>query len=206
MLLLCFLCFLCVAASDDEKQGGVKVASVISEVNKRHLSHKDNEWLDFQEPESVVPQVGPFYVRMTLAYHNGDAAKLIIHVRPDWSPREAHRFKELVEESFFDDSRFFRVISGLYGGMYIAQFGMPGDPETYKKWQPKQLLDDPILLNSKNRRGTLSFVGQQGKNSRAHQIFINFGHSKILDGHYNPFAEVSLPFLAFQKVVLMSSH
>src|ERR1035437_1211937 len=33
----------------------------------------------------------------------------VLEVRPDWAPRGAERFLELVRTRFFDDSRFFRV-------------------------------------------------------------------------------------------------
>ena len=168
----------------DAKEG------VISPINGRHLSHKDNLYHDFKDPIITVPQCESFKVRFTVAYSNGKAGTFIVQARPDWAPLGALRFKQLVEEGFYDDSRFFRVISGDYG-VWVAQFGMPRDTERYESWRSKLIKDDPILPGNVNRRGTLSFVGEQGTNSRCTQVFINFGHSKSMDGHFNPFAEVS---------------
>src|SRR5580658_256681 len=46
-----------------------------------------------------------------------------IEVHRDWAPVGADRFYNLVKNGFFDDTRFFRVISG-----FMVQFGINGDP------------------------------------------------------------------------------
>ncbi len=48
----------------------------------------------------------------------------VIEVRRDWAPNGADRFYNLVKNGFYDNVRFFRVISG-----FMVQFGISGDPK-----------------------------------------------------------------------------
>src|ERR1700688_5236709 len=47
----------------------------------------------------------------------------VVEVHRDWSPNGADRFYNLVKNGFFDDVRFFRVMSGV-----LVQFGNDGYP------------------------------------------------------------------------------
>jgi hypothetical protein len=48
---------------------------------------------------------------------------IVLDVTRALAPRGADRFYHLVQAGFYDNSRFFRVISGRF-----AQFGVAGDP------------------------------------------------------------------------------
>ena len=48
----------------------------------------------------------------------------VIQVNRDWAPNGADRFYNLVKNGFYDNTRFFRVISG-----FMVQFGINGDPK-----------------------------------------------------------------------------
>jgi len=130
----------------------------------------------------------PFYVEFALAGHGVAAeASLTIKVHPLWAPLGAARFKELVEMKYYDDQRFFRVLDGMYD-IWIAQFGMHGDPAVNAKWQNNKIRDDPVTQS--NARGTLCFA-MSGPNTRTTQLFLNFGDGgKVLDNDFAPFAEV----------------
>ena len=52
-----------------------------------------------------------------------DGATFLLRVHPSWAPLGARRFRELVEAKFYDDTRFFRVLDGMYD-IWIAQFGV----------------------------------------------------------------------------------
>lgn len=52
-----------------------------------------------------------------------DGSTFLLRVEPSWAPRGAKRFRELVEAEFYDDTRFFRVLDGMYD-IWIAQFGV----------------------------------------------------------------------------------
>jgi cyclophilin family peptidyl-prolyl cis-trans isomerase len=98
----------------------------------------------------------------------------VLEVRPDWAPRGAERFLELVRSRFFDDSRFFRVRE-----KYIAQFGIAGDPAVTRKWKDRYFPDDSVRAS--NERGAFAFA-MTGPNLRNTQIYINLVDNRQLDG------------------------
>jgi peptidyl-prolyl cis-trans isomerase A (cyclophilin A) len=97
-----------------------------------------------------------------------------VEVHRDWAPKGADRFYELVKSGFYNDVRFFRVISG-----FMAQFGINGNPQTMAQWREKPIQDDPVKAS--NKRGMLTFA-MAGPNTRTTQVFINFADNTRLDG------------------------
>lgn len=107
----------------------------------------------------------------------------VMEVHPSWSPIGAAHFKELVEDKFYDNCRFFRVLDG-----FMAQFGINGDPEMTKKWG-KEIRDDKVRKS--NSRGMVTYAKTGMPDSRSTQLFINFGDNSQLDGQgFSPFARV----------------
>jgi peptidyl-prolyl cis-trans isomerase A (cyclophilin A) len=107
----------------------------------------------------------------------------VVEVHRDWAPKGADRFYNLARAGFFDDVRFFRVISG-----FMVQFGIHGDPEVAGAWRTAQIPDDPVAHS--NKRGTITFA-TAGPNTRTTQVFINFRDNAGLDGQgFAPFGEV----------------
>jgi homoserine O-acetyltransferase len=99
------------------------------------------------------------------------------------APRGADRFYHLVEVGFYDDSRFYRVITGRF-----AQFGIAGDPAIAKIWQNERFPDDPV--KDTNVRGTFAFA-MTGLDARTTQIYINTGDQSRLDAMgFAPFGKV----------------
>jgi peptidyl-prolyl cis-trans isomerase A (cyclophilin A) len=108
----------------------------------------------------------------------------VVQVTRDWSPHGADRFYNLVKHGFYDDVRFFRVISG-----FMAQFGIHGDPEIQKNWRSANIPDDKVVKS--NTRGMITYAKTGAPNSRSTQLFINFGNNANLDGQgFSPFGEV----------------
>ena len=62
-----------------------------------------------------------------------------VEVHRDWAPNGADRFYNLVKNGFFDNARFFRVISG-----FMMQFGINGDPAVNSVWREARIPRDPV--------------------------------------------------------------
>jgi peptidyl-prolyl cis-trans isomerase A (cyclophilin A) len=132
----------------------------------------------------------PFQVSMQVALDEAQTGEIIIQVEPEWAPLAAERFEQLLEDDYFTNAKFFRVLPG-----YVGQFGIAANPELNKKWmfdKSTVLKDEPRL--QPNKKGTLSFASS-GKNSRQTQIFINLsnndGPPNFLDAQgFVPFARV----------------
>ena len=110
-----------------------------------------------------------------------------VEVHRDWAPNGADRFYNLVKNGFFDNARFFRVISG-----FMVQFGLNGDPPVNAVWREARIPRDPVKEG--NKRGNITFAMQGGSNgpdTRTTQVFINFRDNSNLD---------PLGFAAFGRV------
>ena len=107
----------------------------------------------------------------------------VMEVHRDWSPKGADRFYNLVANGYYDNVRFFRVMSG-----FMVQFGIHGDSEVTAAWQGQRINDDPVVQS--NTRGFVSYA-MGGANTRTTQIFINFGDNSRLDPlGFSPFGQV----------------
>jgi peptidyl-prolyl cis-trans isomerase A (cyclophilin A) len=107
----------------------------------------------------------------------------VVEVTRAWAPRGADRFYNLVKNGFYDNVRFFRVISG-----FMVQFGINGDPAITANWRTAQIPDDPVTQS--NTRGTITFA-MAGPNTRTSQVFINFADNPRLDQPgFAPFGKV----------------
>jgi peptidyl-prolyl cis-trans isomerase A (cyclophilin A) len=107
----------------------------------------------------------------------------VIEVMRAWAPKGADRFYNLVKNGFYDNVRFFRVISG-----FMVQFGINGDPGVMARWRGAQISDDPVTQS--NKRGMVTFA-MAGPNTRTSQVFINFNDNSQLDqSGFAPFGRV----------------
>jgi peptidyl-prolyl cis-trans isomerase A (cyclophilin A) len=108
----------------------------------------------------------------------------VVEVHRDWAPFGADRFYNLVKNGFYDNARFFRVISG-----FMVQFGINSDPQVSAKWRRANIQDDPVRAS--NRAGYITFA-TAGPNTRTTQVFINFADNRALDGQgFAPFGQVT---------------
>ncbi len=107
----------------------------------------------------------------------------VVQVTRAWAPQGADRFYNLVKSGFFDNVRFFRVVSG-----FMVQFGIHGDPATMARWRDAPIKDDPVTQS--NKRGYITFA-TAGPNTRTTQVFINFVDNSNLDSMgFAPFGRV----------------
>ena len=108
----------------------------------------------------------------------------VIEVHREWGPNAADRFYNLVKNGFYDDARFFRVLSG-----FMVQFGLNGDPEIQRPWSSAGLLDEPAKQS--NTRAFVSFARESSPNSRDTMVFINYKDNSYLDNEgFPPFGQV----------------
>lgn len=132
------------------------------------------------------PRLEGRLIRFTVSNLDGEegiVGTFTIRTRPSWSPLGAARLEELVESSFWNDCRFFRVVPN-----FVVQFGINGDPETQSRWRNERLADDPVV--SSNVRGTVTFA-TSGANTRTTQLFVNVKDNTFLDQQgFSPVAEV----------------
>jgi len=104
-----------------------------------------------------------------------DSSQFTVRVHPDWAPLGAARFKELVEQGFYDDSGVFQVLRGV-----VAAFGLPAKP------QPELMRIADDNATHPNVRGTLSFTRE-----RSSKIVINLADNNFLNNKgFAPFGEV----------------
>ena len=185
-LLLASICV--VAGCSDQNDGEPK--SMVDSLAEMEKAKKDLE-TPLVPPEPVIPADKPEMVfdesrsnasgSYTVKFET-TAGDFVVLVHRDWAPLGAGRFYELVKSGFYDDCRFFRVVSG-----FMVQFGINGNPSTQQSWE-RSLKDDPA--KESNRRGYMTFA-MSGRDSRTTQVFINFVDNAFLDSQgFSPFAEV----------------
>lgn len=90
-----------------------------------------------------------------------------------WSPAGVDRFHYLVNNRFYDDTRFFRVIPS-----FVAQFGLPADPAVAAAWRNRTISDDTVRVS--NTRGRVAFA-RGGPETRSTQLFVNLRDNARLD-------------------------
>lgn len=136
-----------------------------------------------EHPNPNCPCKSVWNAEFSIARNGKHSGNFTVEVHPDWAPKGADRFKELVGAKFFDNVRFFRVVSG-----FMAQFGINGDPTTQAKWKDANIADDPP--KESNKRGYITFANA-GPNTRSTQLFINFKDNAFLDSQgFPPFGRV----------------
>ncbi|WP_158745231.1 peptidylprolyl isomerase [Acidisphaera sp. L21] len=111
--------------------------------------------------------------------------RFLIEAHRNWSAHGAQRLYNLANEGYYNDSRFFRVVTGKW-----AQFGIAGDPATAQLWRDNTIPDDKLIRP--NHRGFVAF-SNTGPATRSTQIYINLGdNSSQNDGEpaFAPFGQI----------------
>jgi peptidyl-prolyl cis-trans isomerase A (cyclophilin A) len=129
---------------------------------------------------SQAPVPVPDVYRVKFETSKGD---FVIEVTKAWAPLGAARFYSLVQQKFYDNARFFRVISG-----FMVQFGLPADPAVAAAWANRRIGDDKVTQS--NARGMITYA-MAGPNTRTTQVFINFVNNAGLNSQgFAPFGKV----------------
>ena len=153
---------------------------------------------DLTKPELFTETAPATY----LAQFDASFGTFVVRVTRSWAPNAADRFYNLVKNGYYDDNRFFRVVTDV-----LAQFGINGDPKVNAAWEKAYIKAD--RAKQSNTRGRLSFATQNDdQNKRTTQVFINYGdNSKDMDQKsYAAFGEVTTSMVmvqrAFDKLVI----
>jgi cyclophilin family peptidyl-prolyl cis-trans isomerase len=96
-----------------------------------------------------------------------------VMARTQWGAAGVDRFYQLVNDRFYDESGFFRVVKG-----FVAQFGLAADPAKTKAWRVRRLADEPVRHG--NVRGAVAFA-RGGPGTRTTQLYINLADNARLD-------------------------
>jgi len=134
-----------------------------------------------EAPKKRQPERAPDIFKVKLETSRGN---VVAEVRRDWAPHGADRFYGLVQDGFYRNVRFHRVVRN-----FIVQFGINPDPAVSQLWSKLVIPDDPP--REKNARGTITFA-KLGVDSRTTQVFINLkDNSASLDKTgFVPFGKV----------------
>ena len=147
-----------------------------------HVALTDAEFELLKSPsDPALNQSAPAVFKVRFKTTQGD---VVIESHRDWAPNGADRFYNLSKSGYFDGIKFFRVVKG-----FMAQFGIHGDPSVAKAWMNETIQDDP--RGQSNKRGFVTYGTTGAPNSRATQMFINYGDNGFLDPQgFVPFGKV----------------
>ena len=161
---------------------GALLVGCPKEEDAQSKSQGDESPAPAQEEATKVTPEGQAPDKYTVELDTTQGA-IVFDVRREWAPHGADRFYELVQNGYYTDVAFFRVISG-----FMAQVGISGDPALNAEWREKRIPDDPVKAS--NARGIATFA-TSGPNSRTTQFFISFSDNSRLDGMgFAPFGKI----------------
>ena len=158
--------------------GLLSAASYLAELLKESEQAETARAILLNPGAPELNRTAPDVSRIRLDTNRGS---IVIELRREWSPHGVDRFCSLVHAGYYDNSRFFRVITDRW-----AQFGINGDPTVAQAWRTQTIPDDPRRVS--NTRGTVAFAFAV-RNGRATQVFINLrDNSKAHDAE--PFVPI----------------
>ncbi|MDP8980097.1 MAG: peptidylprolyl isomerase [Acidobacteriota bacterium] len=134
-------------------------------------------------PTAAPKKTGPAPAEFKVKFDTNRGA-FVVEVHREWAPNGADRIYELVENKFYDDARFFRVVRD-----FVVQWGINKSPDIEALWRQLQIIDDRVKQS--NLRGYVTFA-TAGPNTRTTQVFVNLKNNAQLDGQgFAPFGKVT---------------
>src|SRR5687768_12797016 len=118
----------------------------------------------------------------TLVLNLDSGGDVVIRLRPDLAPGHVARIRELVEEGFYNDVVFHRVIPG-----FMAQGGDPTGTGTSGSDLPDLKAE---FSAEPHVRGVCSMARTQNPDSANSQFFICLDDATFLDKQYTVWGEV----------------
>lgn len=135
------------------------------------------------QPDAQSPSSYTVSFDTNVQINGSPAAPIVLHVERSWAPLGSDRFYSLLNDGFYNQAAFFRVVPD-----FVVQFGISAEPTETKKWNTV-IPDDPVLMSNTN--WTVAFA-TAGPDTRTSQLFINYVDNSRLDAS---------GFAAFAKVV-----
>ena len=113
---------------------------------------------------------------------DGTNGEVVIQTFPEWSPLGVAHFHDLMDEGFYKDCEFFRVVPG-----FVIQFGIGAVPGQFPETETP-IKDDPVKTT--NALGTITYAAA-GPDTRTTQVFVNLKDNAFLDRQgFSPIAKV----------------
>ncbi len=117
-----------------------------------------------------------------------NGGSFVIELMPEFAPKTAENFKNLVEEGFYNGLIFHRVIDGFMAqGGDPTGTGMGGSKENiYGEFAGNGFPQNTLS----HQRGVISMARSANPNSASSQFFICYDDASFLDGQYAAFGKV----------------
>lgn len=145
------------------------------------------------QPDPVSPDAYTISFDTNVVIGGTPAAPIVIEVLRKWAPLGADRFYSLMQDGFYNQAAFFRVVPD-----FVLQFGIAALPEETAKWNTT-IPDDPVLVS--NDQWTVTYA-TAGPDTRTTQLFINYVNNSRLDADgFAPFGRVISGFETALNVV-----
>lgn len=184
LMLICLTTLICLSACTEDDvdvdvgtnngtDAGISVD--MSEIEEIIGSYK---YTDFESSDEVTD-----YVEIVVK----DYGHIVVQLRGDIAPITVQNFKKLVEDNFYDNLIFHRVIEDFMiqgGGMYAD--GTEKDTDTIKG----EFSSNGVENNLLHIAGVISMARTSVNDSASSQFFIMHKYSSWLDGEYAAFGYV----------------
>ena len=140
---------------------------------------KKEETKEEAKEETVTESSEPIYCEITVK----DYGTMKLELYPDIAPLTVENFVKLVNDGFYTDNCFHRIIDGfmIQGGMDTT-----GSVEKIKG----EFLSNGIVNDLKHTEGVISMARAKDPDSASSQFFIMVGDGSWLDGDYAAFGKV----------------
>ncbi len=116
-----------------------------------------------------------------------DLGEIVVELLPEYAPKTAAFFLELVDDKYYNGLTFHRAVKGfmIQGGSPNGD-GIGGCGRTVKG----EFLSNGFENNLSHTRGVISMARTMVKDSASGQFFIMHSDAKYLDGEYAAFGRV----------------
>jgi len=96
-----------------QREGEVTIGEI-----KEEKKHEETDWSGNE---------GRTYIFELSSLTDGKTGEIVIQTKPEWAPFGVEQFHELLDNNFYQDAKFFRVVED-----FVVQFGIPAIPSSKK--------------------------------------------------------------------------